>query len=271
MTTILQIDSFASRPFTGNPAAVCVMDGEPPTAWMQDVAMEMNLSETAFTWPQGDGWHLKWFTPLEEVDLCGHATLAAAHALWEEGHLGSYVEAVFHTRSGELRARRERNEVIAMDFPAEPAEPCESPVGLAEALGFQPVAVYKNRFDYLIELPTEGLVHSAAPNMTQLAAITERGVIITARAEDPGVDFVSRFFAPAVGIPEDPVTGSAHCALGPFWSARFGKSALSGLQVSRRTGLVGVEILNTGRVILRGRAITVLKGELLADAASSEE
>jgi PhzF family phenazine biosynthesis protein len=264
---IWQVDAFSDKPFAGNPAAVCVLAQAASAEWMQKVAMEMNLSETAFTWNEGAAWRLRWFTPVEEVDLCGHATLATAHTLWEQGFLPPTKEAVFITRSGELRTRREEFGMIAMDFPAIPSEPIETPANLAEALGVPAVAAYRNQHDYLVEVATEDEVHRLQPNMTLLAAATTRGVIVTSRTIDPQIDFVSRFFAPAVGIPEDPVTGSAHCALGPFWSARIGKSAMTGYQASRRGGLVGVEIMSGGRVMLRGKAVTVMAGELLGDPA----
>jgi PhzF family phenazine biosynthesis protein len=264
-TRLFQVDAFASRPFTGNPAAVCILSAEASASWMQAVAMEMNLSETAFTWREANGWRLRWFTPVEEVDLCGHATLATSHTLWEQGQVADDQPCVFHTRSGELRATRGKDGAITMDFPAEPAEPCDAPSGLAEALGIEPIAVHRNRFDYLAELPTEDDVRNIAPDMTKLAAMTQRGVMVTALSGAAEFDFVSRFFAPAVGIPEDSVTGSAHCALGPFWSARLNKSVLTGLQASARTGIVGVEIMPNNRVHLRGRAITVLEALLHSD------
>lgn len=258
---LYHVDAFADSPFTGNPAAVCLLPGPRDERWMQRVAQEMNLSETAFLHREADGWRLRWFTPAIEVDLCGHATLASAHVLWETAALLPAEPARFHTRSGLLTARRD-DASIELDFPAEPAAPCAAPPGLAEALGVAPVWVGKNRVDYLVVAASEDEVRRLAPDHARLARLPVRGVIVTAQATTAGYDFVSRFFAPGSGIAEDPVTGSAHCCLAPYWAPRIGKSVLRGYQASTRGGLVGVEVRGE-RVLLRGAAVTVLRGELL--------
>lgn len=258
---IVQVDAFASAPYTGNPAGVCVMDAPRAELWMRAVAREMNISETAFLHPEGDGWRLRWFTPTMEVDLCGHATLASAHVLWEEEFLPARATAHFHTRSGLLTARR-AGEWIELDFPAEPPARVDAPDGLLAALSLDPVWVGRNRFDYLVELPSPEAVRELRPNIPALAQLAARGVIVTAASQHRH-DFVSRFFAPAAGVDEDPVTGSAHCALGPYWAERLGRNQLTGFQVSARGGEVRVTV-EGDRVRLGGRAVTVLRGELLA-------
>lgn len=257
-----QIDAFTDRPFHGNPAAVCLLQDPRPEAWMQAVAAEMNLAETAFLLREDDGFSLRWFTPTVEVDLCGHATLASAHFLWQDGHLKPRAEARFQTRSGLLTAR-ELDGWITLDFPATPAEPAYPPHGLEEALGASLVQCGRSAFDYLVELPDEAAVVALQPDLVALGRIQARGIIVTARAEREGVDFVSRFFGPACGVPEDPVTGSAHCALGPFWAARLGREALVGYQASRRGGLVQVKVRGD-RVHLAGQAVTVFRAMLEA-------
>ena len=260
--TITQVDAFTSEPFTGNPAAVCLLPAPADAEWMQRVAREMNLSETAFLVRREDnGFDLRWFTPAVEVDLCGHATLASAHVLWEESHLPPHAPAVFHTRSGRLSAEL-RDGWIEMDFPAEQAEPASAPDGLAAALGADLTYVGRNRFDYVVEVDTQPTVERLTPDFTRLMEIDTRGVIVTARAESDDLDFVSRFFAPRTGIDEDPVTGSAHCCLGPYWQSRLGRDTFTALQVSERRGLVKVAVRGR-RVILSGQAVTVLRGELL--------
>ena len=259
---IVQVDAFTSKPFSGNPAAVCVLPGERSAAWMQDVAREMNLSETAFLLPREDGFGLRWFTPAVEVDLCGHATLAGAHVLWETGRLGPAEEARFHTRSGLLTAVR-RGDWIELDFPATPDAPATAPPGLVEALGVEPRYVGKGRFDFLVELADEQAVRGLRPDFGRLRAVPARGVIVTAPSASAEWDFVSRFFAPACGVDEDPVTGSAHCCLAPFWSHRLGKSRLAARQLSARGGVLRVELAGD-RVRIQGQAVTVLRGELLA-------
>lgn len=256
------VDAFTAEPFAGNPAAVCLLPEPAPEAWMQDVAREMSLSETAFLVPAEGSFRLRWFTPAREVDLCGHATLASAHLLWLDGHLAPGDEARFDTLSGRLTCRRAGDGWIAMDFPAEPPEPVEPPAELLAALGL-PGAVYvgRNRLDYLVELAGEAAVLAVAPDFRALARAGARGVIVTARAAAAGHHFVSRYFAPAYGVDEDPVTGSAHCALGPYWAAKLGEDDLTGRQVSARGGVVRVTPRG-GRVILSGQAVRVMKGEL---------
>jgi PhzF family phenazine biosynthesis protein len=260
MQSIVQVDAFAERPFTGNPAAVCVMSSPADEGWMQSVAMEMNLSETAFLHPEADGWRLRWFTPAAEVALCGHATLATAHVLWETGALAADEEARFHTRSGLLTCRRD-GDFVWMDFPAKPEDAAPSIVGLAEALGVTPVYVGRSHFDVLVEVATEAEVRALQPDIGALKRVQARGVIVTARADGGEHDFVSRFFAPAVGVDEDPVTGSAHCVLAPYWAKKLGRSELAGYQASRRGGTVRVRSVGD-RVHLGGRAVTILRGEL---------
>ena len=258
---IVQVDAFTDRPFAGNPAAVCVLSEAAPEQWMLDVAREMNLSETAFLVPEDGGFRLRWFTPAVEVDLCGHATVASAHVLWQDGHLPPGAQARFHTRSGLLLADR-RGDWIELDFPAKPAVPAEAPPGLLAALGCRAQAVMRNEFDYLLEMDSEAAVRAMAPDFAALKRIEARGVIATARASAAGFDFVSRFFAPAVGVDEDPVTGSAHCALGPYWGRRLGKTGMTAFQASARGGVVRVRLAGE-RVILGGQAVTVMAGELL--------
>ncbi|RUL89676.1 PhzF family phenazine biosynthesis protein [Tautonia sociabilis] len=262
---IIQVDAFTDRPFAGNPAAVCVLEQPADEGWMQAVAREMNLSETAFLHPEPrpdapDSYRLRWFTPTVEVDLCGHATLAAAHVLWEDGHRPIGAPISFQTRSGRLSATRSGG-LIALDFPAEPVAGCPPVAGLLEAIGESDRPAFRNRMDLLVLLQDEEEVRSLAPDPGLLRRIPTRGVIVTSRCERPGVDFVSRFFAPAAGVDEDPVTGSAHCALGPFWADRLGRSELVGEQVSARGGTVRVRVAGD-RVELAGSAVTVLRGEL---------
>jgi PhzF family phenazine biosynthesis protein len=220
----------------------------------------MNLPETAFVAAGGDGFGLRWFTPTVEVDLCGHATLAAAHALWEECRLPPETPAGFHTRSGLLTARRHQG-WIELDFPAEPAAPAEPPPALVAALGTTAKWTGRNRLDWLVEVDDAATVRGLAPDLARLSNVPTRGVIVTAAADDTRFDFVSRFFAPRAGIPEDPVTGSAHCCLGPFWAPRLGKSALTGYQASPRGGTVRVR-LSDDRVLLAGHAVTIYRAEL---------
>jgi PhzF family phenazine biosynthesis protein len=258
---LFQVDAFTDRPFAGNPAAVCILDDERPDKWMQQVAAEMNLAETAFLLRRPDDFGLRWFTPVLEVDLCGHATLASAHALWEGGYLKPGQQARFHTRSGLLTAKRS-GDWIEMDFPSEPPEPASAPPELTSALGLRPRWVGKNRFDYLIEVESEEALRAARPDFRALAQAPVRGVIVTSQCQSGGYDFVSRFFAPAVGIDEDPATGSAHCCLGPFWSERLSKDDLLGYQASPRGGVVRVRV-GDRRMTLGGQAVMVLRGELI--------
>jgi PhzF family phenazine biosynthesis protein len=262
MLPLLQIDAFTSQAFAGNPAAVCFLDHERDAAWMQSVAAEMNLSETAYLLPTADEWSLRWFSPSVEIDLCGHATLASAHALWETERLAPTERAVFATRSGELSAVR-AGDLIELDFPATPVTPAPAPPGLLDALGLdRGHAVYRTRFDYFVELPDEGAVVALEPSHGSLRNVDARGVIVTAPSKAPDVDFVSRFFAPGSGVDEDPVTGSSHCALAPFWGERFGRTEMTGYQASRRGGIVHTRVVGD-RVILGGHAVTVLRGELV--------
>jgi PhzF family phenazine biosynthesis protein len=261
-TPILQIDAFTSQPFAGNPAAVCILNGQVDRDWMQRVAREMNLSETAFLVPQEQGFDLRWFTPSVEVDLCGHATLASAHALWELGHLRCDETARFHTRSGLLTAER-KGDWIELDFPATPSVEAPPPNGLLAAIGVSPTYVGRSRFDYMLEVDHEDVVRDARPDFAALRRVESRGVILTSRSSKPERDFVSRFFAPAAGVDEDPVTGSAHCCLTPFWSTRLKKESLVAHQISARGGVLRVRV-DGARVRLSGQAITVLRGELMA-------
>ena len=257
-----QVDAFTATPFAGNPAAVCVLDRPRERAWMQHVATEMNLSETAFLLRRHDGYSLRWFTPAVEVELCGHATLAACHVLWEEGHLGPSEEALLHTASGVLTATRQ-GEWISLDFPTRPERPVEPPPELIRALAVEPVYVGKNVYDYLVQVADEATVRALDPDQLTLKRLGVRGVMVTAVASTPGFDFVSRFFAPGAGVDEDPVTGSAHCCLGPFWQERLGKPELVAYQASRRGGVVRVRVAGD-RVVLGGQAVTVARGEILA-------
>lgn len=256
------VDAFSAAPFAGNPAAVCLLPAPRDDNWMQAVAREMNLAETAFLLRCGDEFGLRWFTPAVEVDLCGHATLASAHVLWEEGHLDPAAEARFHTRSGLLRATRQSS-WITLDFPATPPVQCDPPPGITRAIGAPIRFLGRTPFDYLVELETEAAVRGLRPDLGLLAGLGGRGVIVTSRSQSPGIDFVSRFFAPAAGVPEDPVTGSAHCALGPLWGERLGKTSLVGFQASPRGGVVRVALAGD-RVLLGGQAVTVLRAELVA-------
>ena len=285
------VDAFTAEPFAGNPAAVCLLDGPADAIWMQAVAHELGLSETAFLQAEDSGYRLRWFTPVTEVELCGHATLAAAHVLWTEGLLPAAAPATFDTLSGRLRA--ERSDVwIELDFPAFTTEPATAPVGLAEALGSESLTVARCGDDYLVVLSDESTVRTLVPDARALARLPLRGVIVTAAADgtgaadgttgragtegdtagaavadgapsEPTYDFVSRFFAPGFGLDEDPVTGFAHCILGPYWAARYGRTTLVGYQASARGGYVRVT-LRGDRAILGGQAVTILRGDLLA-------
>ena len=258
---IFQVDAFTDKPFSGNPAAVCILPEARDEIWMQKVAREMNLSETAFICQQEDGFSLRWFTPRVEVDLCGHATLASAHILWEAGILTRHQQARFHTRSGLLTAESKGDEV-ELNFPATPEEPATAPPELSEALGLVPNYIGKSKFDYLLEVDSEELVRKLEPNFSLLRTVPIRGIMVTSSADSADYDFVSRFFAPAVGVDEDPVTGSAHCCLGPFWSKKSGKNQFVAYQASPRGGIVRVEVAGE-RVYLGGKAVTVLRGELV--------
>ncbi|MFJ5305132.1 PhzF family phenazine biosynthesis protein [Streptomyces sp. NPDC088350] len=264
------VDAFTDRPFAGNPAGVLLLDAFPEDDRLQQIALEVNHAETAFAHrlPAGGDadWALRWFTPAAEVAMCGHATLATAHVLHTTGAHEGTVR--FATRSGVLIATPSDDGSITLDFPTAPLTPVEIPDGVAEALGAEPLTAFDtgpNISDLLVELADEKTVVGLAPDHRALAAYSERGIIATARAEDPtrGYDFVSRCFFPNIGIDEDPVTGSAHTALAPYWSERLGSAVLTGLQASPRSGLVRTE-LRGDRTLLTGRAVTVIDGELLA-------
>jgi len=259
---IVQVDAFTNKPFAGNPAAVCVLPQPVPDEWMGNVAREMNLSETAFLTPHDGGFRLRWFTPAVEVDLCGHATVASAHVLWQDGHLKAGQQARFHTRSGLLLADR-RGDWIELDFPAKQVVAAPAPAELLPALGVAQAAfVGRNAFDYLVEVDSEETLRGLAPDHSTLRRIPVRGIVVTSPSSGGEFDFVSRFFAPGSGIDEDPVTGSAHCALGPYWSERLGKSEFTAFQASPRGGTVRVK-LEGDRVLLGGQAVTVMTAELL--------
>ncbi len=282
---IIQVDAFTNKPFAGNPAAVCILNEPRDDVWMQHVAQEMNLAETAFLLKQEDDYNLRWFTPAVEVDLCGHATLASAHVLWETGALQVGEQARFHTKSGLLTAEKQ-GDWIELNFPATPEQIATEPDHLLEALGVPATYIGKNQFDYLVEVDSEDVVRNLRPNISLLAQIPARGIIVTSRANSSSrafgkieldnmiqgnvdfkrdgeeYDFVSRFFGPQVGVDEDPVTGSAHCTLTPYWSKKLDKQEMVGYQASARGGIVRVR-LDGDRVRLSGQAVTVLRGELV--------
>ncbi|MFI5350188.1 MAG: PhzF family phenazine biosynthesis protein [Elusimicrobiota bacterium] len=254
------VDAFAEKPFTGNPAAVVLLDAPRDDAWRQAVAAEFNLSETAFVETRGDSFILRWFTPAVEVELCGHATLAAAHALWEAGNTPPDRPIRFETKSGTLSARRD-GERIVLDFPALPVSAAKPPTGLLAALTDAPTACAENAGNYLLEMASEEAVRRAAPDLAKWSALTKKGLLLTAPALEKTYDVVSRCFFPADGIPEDPVTGSAHCAIGPYWAEKLGKTELTAHQASRRGGILIVRVKG-GRVELGGRAFTSWRGSL---------
>jgi PhzF family phenazine biosynthesis protein len=264
---LFHVDAFASGPFTGNPAAVCVLEASADPGWMQAVAAEMNLSETAFVRAlaaaddPGDGrYELRWFTPTVEVDLCGHATLASAHVLWETGRLALDSAARFETRSGVLTATSAGDEV-ELDFPADEVAAAAPGPGLLEALGIADAVASTGRIGWVLELADADAVRAVSPDFARLASFDI--AVVTAPSDNPAYDFVSRCFGPKFGIDEDPVTGSAHCALGPYWAARLGKRELTGYQASARGGVVHVRV-DGDRTALAGRAVTVARGELAA-------
>ncbi len=261
MPTLYTVDAFTAVPFAGNPAAVCPLDAPADEAWMQAVAREMNLSETAFVWPvDATTWSLRWFTPTVEVDLCGHATLATAHVLWQDGYIAPTATARFSTRSGILTATQSDG-WITLDFPNEAPHQVDPIPTLSQALGVTPQWVGRNRMDIIALLDDAATVRTLTPDMALLATIETRGVIVTAPGDQAGVDFVSRFFGPNAGVPEDPVTGSAHCGLAPYWGGILHKTDMVGLQCSARSGFVKTTLAGD-RVLLSGQAVTVLKGEL---------
>lgn len=256
------IDAFAERPFEGNPAAVCLLDAPATEDWMRGLAAEMNLSETAFLTPGDDGaFSLRWLTPEVEVDLCGHATLASAHLLYEVGHVSPEDVVRFDTRSGRLTVRQSGERTYTMDFPATPPEAADLD-GVAEAFGVESMWTGRSRFDGFVVLESEAAVRGVTPDLGAVAGLDVRGVILTARADESSpYEVVSRFFAPGAGVPEDPVTGSAHCAIGPYWASEWGRDEVSCFQASRRGGHVGVRVVGH-RVELTGRAVTVHRAEL---------
>ena len=258
---LYHVDAFTHMPFSGNPAGVCLLAEERPAQWMQQVAAEMNLSETAFLWPQGADFSLRWFTPLTEVKLCGHGTLASAHVLWESGSLDKSLTAQFNTLSGKLMATLQEDG-IEMDFPAYVVETAEVSVELLDALGVEAIEILRAGAKIMIVVDGEEQVRRLQPDFAALNRLPGRSVIVTSRAESADYDFVSRNFAPWVGIDEDPVTGSAHCILGPYWAEKLGKTSLRAYQASARGGVLHVRP-EGDRVYLRGQAVTVLVGELL--------
>ena len=256
---IFHVDSFTSRPFGGNPAGVCILTHPKVDSWMLNIASEMNLPETSFIMRSAKGYNLRWFTPKTEVDLCGHGTLASAHIIWQEG-LAREDEAIFfNTRSGNVTCRRQEHSII-LDFPLLPEHQIDPPAGLARSLGISPVNAWASAWDIIVEAESEEAVKQITPDYNLMLDLPMRGVIVTSRADSQEFDFVSRFFAPKIGINEDPVTGSAHCCLASYWSKRLVKNDLVARQVSRRGGVVGMHIEGE-RVHLIGEAVTVMKGE----------
>jgi PhzF family phenazine biosynthesis protein len=258
---IYLVDAFTEKPFSGNPAGICVLSEKLEESLMQNIASEMNLSETAFLVKNNEGYDLRWFTPDSEIDLCGHATLASAHILWDKGYLGKDREAKFNTKSGLLTAKINEG-WIELNFPALLEEEAEPPAELLEALGVEARYVGRNIFDYLVEVESEEIVRAMKPDFTKLLKVPVRGVIVTARAGSGEYDFVSRFFAPEIGVWEDQVTGSAHCCLGPYWQKKLNIDEFTAYQASERGGVLKVKVIG-GRVLISGKAVTVLEGELL--------
>jgi PhzF family phenazine biosynthesis protein len=261
MIPLYQVDSFTQEKFKGNPAGVVLLDKEADETWMQHIAAEMNLSETAFVSPAEDGYNLCWFTPVAEVDLCGHATLASAHILYETRRLAETETARFHSKSGLLTVEK-KNDLLEMNFPAEPATEIPPPPVLVRALGFAPIFTGQNRMDLLVEMVDPAMLLQLEPDFHELAQIPVRGIIITSRPHDAQYDFISRFFAPRFNINEDPVTGSAHCCLTPYWAAKLGKSTMVAYQASARSGIVFVQNLGD-RVLLAGHAVTIFQADLI--------
>ena len=273
MQPLFIVDAFTNKPFFGNPAGVLILEKPRHVRWMQAVAAELGLSETCFLHPLPDRrWSLRWFAPVHEVGLCGHATLAASHLLWEEGYLAKSDEARFETRSGQLVASR-RGKEIDLDFPIVPVAAAKEPPELDRVLGGtahrfvgQTQHETERETDYLVELQSEDDVRGLEVDLMALASLPAGGLIVTARSEDKNFDFVSRYFAPVFGIPEDPVTGSAHCTLGPFWRDLLGKNELRALQASRRAGALKVRVAGR-RIYLGGQAVTIIRGELSREAS----
>jgi len=254
------VDAFTNEKFKGNPAAVCIVDEPQSERWMQQVAAEMNLSETAFIEQGAEHYELRWFTPIAEIDLCGHATLATAHILWETGRLPQHETARFMTKSGLLTAVH-KGDWMEMNFPSEAPEAAVAPEELIQGLGLIPRYVGRNRMDYFVELDSEDTLRTLRPDFGMLARLSARGIIVTSRSTNAAYDFVSRAFFPGTGIDEDPVTGSAHCALAPYWAKRLRKQELVGYQASERGGIVKVRPEGE-RVYLQGQAVTILSGQL---------
>ena len=259
--TIYQVDAFTDTPFSGNPAGVCLLEAAASEQWMQNIALEMNLSETAFLVPIADGFDLRWFTPAREVDLCGHATLASAHSLWETGTLAATQQARFHIRSGLLTADK-HGDWIFMDFPSDPPSPVVDATDVEAALGAKPLVISKGRSYYIVEIASEQAVRELKPDFG-LWQEAKTGCIVTSAAKSKEYDFVSRCFALGLGIHEDPVTGSAHCVLAPYWAVKLGRTELVGYQASARGGIVRVRLADD-RVVLSGQAVTVKQAELIA-------
>jgi predicted PhzF superfamily epimerase YddE/YHI9 len=259
-TPFYLVDSFTAEPYAGNPAGVCFVQDWPSEKAMMALAGEMSLAEIAYLQEDGQGYRLRWFSPKVEVQLCGHATLASAHIVWETARRPQDGPLRFETLSGELTAEPSGDQ-IALDFPLNPATAGEIPAWLADELGETRWCGQAVR-DLLVELPSEAAVREYRPDLATLEANLESCLLLTARSDEPGYDFVSRFFAPRYGIPEDPVTGSAHCVLGPYWSHKLGKGKLRGFQASARGGAVGVDLeARPGRALLTGQAVTILRGE----------
>lgn len=259
MPPIFIVDSFTNKPFGGNPAAVCILEKDMPDSWMQSVATEMNLSETAFLQKMADGYVLRWFTPATEVDLCGHATLASAHILWEKGLVDTKDEIRFHTRSGILSATHSNKDLIEINLPAEPDEQVIVVPEIATALATRILYMGQNRMDYIVEISSDIVLQNLQPDMALLKDVKTRGIIVTAKSSSPKYDFISRFFAPAVGIDEDPVTGSAHCCLAPYWAKKLDKKEFTAYQASARGGELSVRLVGD-RVYMSGHAVTVMEG-----------
>jgi PhzF family phenazine biosynthesis protein len=258
---IYQVDAFTDKAFGGNPAAVCILKEAAEEELMQKIAMEMNVSETAFLYKTGNSFNLRWFTPEVEVDLCGHATLASSYILWETGLLKKEEEAVFNTRSGRLTAKK-NDDLIILDFPMEVDTETEANEIIEKALGVKTLYTGKNRMDYIVEVESEEIVRSLNPNFDVLKALNTRGVIVTSKSDSENYDFISRFFAPGAGIAEDPVTGSAHCCLGPYWMKRLGKNVFKAYQASKRGGTLDITV-DGDRVKIGGKAVSVLVADML--------
>jgi PhzF family phenazine biosynthesis protein len=254
------VDAFTDTAYKGNPAAVCLLDSIPSDEWMQNVASEMNLSETAFLYQEDEAYNLRWFTPVSEVDLCGHATLASAHILWEEGFCKT-AGIIFKTKSGVLKAFKS-DQWIHLNFPVVIAAECSAPAALVDGLGVNLTYIGRNRMDYIVEVDDEDAVRELKPDFTRLKELDARGVIVTSISNDPAYDFVSRCFYPAIGVNEDPVTGSAHCCLGPYWMNKLNKSRLNAIQLSARQGKLMLEVGHE-RIIISGQAVTTLRGHLI--------